>query len=373
VSVDPVALAIPAFFVLIGLEALGARALGRPPIRFNDALTDLSCGILNQLLVALLKGVLLVPYVAIYEGWRLFDLGSGPAVHVFTFLAVDLLYYCWHRWTHETGLGWASHVVHHQSEDYHLSVALRQSLTSPLTSWPFDLPLALLGVPLPVLLVHKAFNLLYQFWIHTELVPRLGLVEGVLNTPSHHRVHHAINTPYLDKNYAGVLIVWDRLFGTFTPEGEPCRYGTLKPLNSFDPLWANVDVLWQWTKDFARAGWADRLRLLYRGPAFRPEGAAPLPTTRLDAPRYDPPLSRGLRAWLALQFVPVALGLLALLVWGPAWPWPARALAAALLALGPVAWGALVERRRFAPALEGLRLALSVAGLLWFGTSSFGG
>lgn len=224
--INPIALAIPFFFVMIGLELLVARWQGRQVYRFADAMTNLSCGISQQATAFAVKGASLGVYVLAFEHLRLTDLGQGPLVWVATFLAVDFIYYWWHRFTHEVNIGWATHVVHHQSEEYNLAVALRQSLTSAISSAPFYLPLAILGVPPLVLAVCVALNTLYQFWIHTETVRSLGPLEWVLNTPSHHRVHHAVNPRYLDRNYGGVLIVWDRLFGTFEAETEQPIYGT---------------------------------------------------------------------------------------------------------------------------------------------------
>ena len=233
--VNPIAVAIPLFFVSIGVELGVARVMGRSVYRFADAVTDLSCGISQQVTGVLMHALLVAPYLAVYA---LTPLRQGGAwwVHLETFLLVDFLYWAWHRFTHETNIGWTTHVVHHQSEDYNLAVALRQSITSSWSSVPFYLPLAAIGIPPEVFFLHTALNTLYQFWIHTELVGRLGPLEWVLNTPSHHRVHHAVNRQYLDRNYAGVLIVWDRMFRTFEPEVEEPVYGTVEPMNSFNPL-----------------------------------------------------------------------------------------------------------------------------------------
>lgn len=223
---NPIALAIPFFFLLIAIEWVVARRMGLQVYRFNDAITDLSCGITQQVTGLFLRVLVLAPYVWLYAHGRTTTLSdTAISTHVLAFLGVDLGYYLWHRFTHETNLGWATHVVHHQSEDYNLAVALRQSVTSALTSWPFLLPLALLGVSPLVVFTHSALNTLYQFWIHTETIDRLGPIERVLNTPSHHRVHHAINARYVDRNYAGVLIVWDRDGPTRSTSGSRARAG----------------------------------------------------------------------------------------------------------------------------------------------------
>src|SRR4051812_7775689 len=153
---------------------------------------------------------------------------------------VDFLYYWWHRLSHRVNLLWAAHVVHHQSEDYNLAVALRQSVTTSATLFPFYALLAFAGVPPLQLAVSTSLSTLYQFWIHTELVPRVPWLERLLNSPSAHRVHHAINVRYLDKNHAATLMVWDRLFGTFEPETEAPVYGLTRPLASFNPVWSQL-------------------------------------------------------------------------------------------------------------------------------------
>lgn len=361
--INLIALAIPFFFVLIGIEVGLARLRGRSVYRFDDAITDLSCGTTSQALHLFTGVVSVVPYAWLYEHGRLWSFAEGSAVPwVLAFFGVDFAYYWWHRWTHETNLGWTTHVVHHQSEEYNLAVALRQSLTSSLSSWPFYLPMAVLGIPPVVYLTHSALNTLYQFWIHTELVGRTGPLEWVLNTPSHHRVHHAINPRYLDKNYAGVLIVWDRMFGTFVEEQEAPVYGTVKPLHSFDPLWANVQWAWLCAKDsFAAPSLGQALRVWVAPPGWRPDGLTPYPppaeVTRASQVKYRPPAWPGLAPYVAVQFVPVGALLTGLLLVEETAPTPALAVGAALVFFAAWSWSRLFERRPGAVPLEAARLA----------------
>jgi sterol desaturase/sphingolipid hydroxylase (fatty acid hydroxylase superfamily) len=183
------------------------------------------------------------------------------------FFVDDLVYYIFHRVSHESRLFWNFHVVHHSSEHYNLSVAVRQSWFSGILHWLFYAPIMLLGFAPWMFAMMHGFNLIYQFWIHTKLVRKLGWLEYVLNTPSHHRVHHGVNEQYLDKNYAGVLIIWDRLFGSFTPETEEPRYGIIKPLESYNPLWINLHG---WAEMFAairtRQGIAAKIRCIFSSP-----------------------------------------------------------------------------------------------------------
>jgi len=241
---------IPLFFILIGIEIAAARILEKKVYRLPDSIADLGCGMIEQLLGVLAKGSLFAAYLGIYANARLFELSETSwLVFGVCFVAVDFLYYWFHRMSHEIGAFWAAHSVHHQSEEYNLSVALRQGAFQGFISWVYYLPLALLGFPPTVFLTCSALNTLYQFWIHTRLIGKLGPIEWIFNTPSHHRVHHGRNPRYIDRNHAGVLIVWDRMFGTFVPETDEPVYGVVKPLASFNPLWANF------------AGWADLARV----------------------------------------------------------------------------------------------------------------
>ena len=359
---NPIALAIPLFIVLILLEWAVSVRQKRDVYRFSDAVTNLSCGISQQTSEVFLKALLLVPYIAIYESFHIQELPSGWwGTHVLTLLVMDLGYYGWHRWTHEMNIGWVTHVVHHQSEEYNLAVALRQSLTSSLTVWPFYIPLAILGVHWQVYAIHLALNTLYQFWIHTETIRSLGPIGWVMNTPSHHRVHHGINPQYVDKNYAGVFIIWDRLFGTFEPEGEEVVYGTIKPLQSFNPFWANAWYFVLLLKDaLAAKRWQDRLKVFVARPGWRPEGLDAYPQakaiTRTDQPKYAPSVSKGLALYVTSHFIPVIIGLV-MLLWfeQPNMTWTLTLLAGAIL-LANLSWGGLFERKRWAVPVELIRI-----------------
>ncbi len=274
-KLDPIVLAAPMYVVLMGLEALVDRRRRAGLFRLNDALTNLSCGFYQQIAVALLVVPLGAPYRWLYEYGRLTDWFAsheGVAWAV-AFIGSDFFYYWFHRWSHESAVGWFSHVVHHQSEDYNLSVALRQDAWQPLFSLWFQLPLALLGVPPEVFVSAYGVMIVYQFWIHTKLIDRMGALEWVMNTPSHHRAHHAVAERYLRCNYAGVFIVWDRLFGTFEPEEGELVYGTVEPLASWNPVWAHVQygALLRERMRRARTTW-DAIQVLLRGTDWMPPG-----------------------------------------------------------------------------------------------------
>jgi len=282
-------LAIPLFFALIGVELVAARVLERDVHRFADSIADLSCGIVQQIAEVFLKTALFAGYLWLFAHHRQLDLSAeAPQAWLLCFVGVDFLYYWFHRWSHETGTGWAAHVVHHQSEEYNLTVALRQGALQQALSWVFYLPLALLGFPPLVFLAVSSLNTLYQFWIHTELIGRLGPLEWIMNTPSHHRVHHGANVEYLDRNYAGIFIIWDRLFGSFTPERTPVDYGLTKNIHTFNPVRIAFHDWVAMFRSVAHAGnWRDALGFVFRRPGWSPDGST------LTAPEMQRELATG--------------------------------------------------------------------------------
>jgi alkylglycerol monooxygenase len=324
---------IPFFFLLIALEIVVSRWRRQGLVRLNDSINDLSLGILSQLsdvftkvasigIFALVTRDLAIQRWTSLPAWNAaapFVRGDGwlgvsvdvRALLSWTavFLLVDLAYYFMHRYSHVVNILWAGHVVHHSSEEYNLTVALRQSSLHGLLSWIFYIPLALMGVPVAMFAACYALNLVYQFWIHTRAVDRLWApLEWVLNTPSHHRVHHGVNPRYLDKNYAGVLIIWDRMFGTFEAEGEEVVYGITKPLATWNPLWANVHVFASIGRAAVRArGWRDRLRVVFGRPGAEavlgPTPAAASPRAELH--KFDPEVPRAVTVYATTQFVVV--------------------------------------------------------------------
>jgi sterol desaturase/sphingolipid hydroxylase (fatty acid hydroxylase superfamily) len=237
--------ATPVFFVLIALELLVAKLRGRQAYASNDAINSIGLGVISQLVGVFTKLLTIGIYAWCVEHLALFALPENSLwVWAGALLLYDFCYYWLHRMGHEVNILWAAHVVHHQSEHYNLSTALRQTGSGALLGWLFYLPMAVLGVPLKVFVVVALIDLLYQFWVHTEQIGRLGWFDRVFCSPSNHRAHHAVNDRYLDRNYGGILIVWDRLFGSFVEEddNDPPVYGTRSPLRSWNPLWANAEV-----------------------------------------------------------------------------------------------------------------------------------
>jgi alkylglycerol monooxygenase len=317
------------------------------------------------------KFVLLGIYVWCYEHLRLATLPLDAWwVWLSGLIAYDFFYYWQHRLSHEVGVLWASHVVHHQSEDFNLSTALRQTSTSFLLAWLFYLPMALAGYPPLVFVVVALIDLLYQFWIHTEQIRKLGWFDRVFASPSNHRVHHGVNDRYLDKNYGGIFILWDRWFGTFIDEddAEPVIYGTRSPLRSFDPLWANLEVYVALARDAWHARrWRDKLLVWLKPPGWRPADVAarfPKPAFQIEAfTKFAPEVATGQRIYAG------AHGLLAILAGTHVLALAEQSLDALVLAYALWVclslWSvcALLQGRRGAWVVEGMRLLLSAAAL----------
>jgi alkylglycerol monooxygenase len=363
-SPNYIALAVPFFFLLIGIELAVARKRRHSAYRFTDAITDLGCGVSQRIALLFSETLLVGVYIVFYERLRIVDLGHSLVVaSLIAFVAVDFIYYWWHRASHRLNFLWAAHVIHHQSEDYNLAVALRQSVLTPLTFTPFALPLALIGIPPLIYIAAVSLNTLYQFWIHTELIGRLGPLEWVFNTPSHHRVHHARNEAYLDRNYAAVFIVWDRLFGTYAPERERPDYGITKPLRSFNPLWAQLQPLAELTALSRTApSWRDRLRVWLAPPERRFDWSdePPVPAT---AQKYDVPVSPKLRRYLLVNFALALIATFLLMLWSGNLSRLQLTGASILVLATLLTAGGLMENKRWARPLETVRV-IAVAGTL---------
>ncbi len=296
---DPVTLAIPAFVALVLAEMLVARAKDRRRYCPRDTLTSLMLG-LGSTVAGLVAGGMVFALAGWVWQYRLFDIGWGWVWFVIAFVLDDLAYYAFHRSAHRVRWFWASHVIHHSSQHYNLSTALRQSWTSFFSlNFLFRLPLFLIGFPPAMVFFVAGVNLVYQFWIHTETIGRMPRwFEAVMNTPSHHRVHHATNPRYLDTNYAGVFILWDRWFGTFTPErdDERPRYGIVKDLGSFNIVWAATHEWVGIARDlWAAPDWRARLNYMIRPPGWSHDGSRD--TSETIKARWNARQSEGERPW----------------------------------------------------------------------------
>ena len=273
---NPVDYAVPGFVLLVFAEMLVARTRARHRYCPRDTLTSLALGLGSTVAGALSAGAVYTLAVQVAK-LRLFDIDGAWYWWPLCFVLDDFLYYVFHRAAHRVRWFWASHVIHHSSQHYNLSTALRQTWAGFVSAaFVFRLPLFLIGFPPAMVFFVAGLNLIYQFWIHTEVVGRLPRwVEAVMNTPSHHRVHHATNARYLDRNYAGVFIVWDRLFGTFVAErgDDRPRYGLVKDLGSFSLLWAAFHEWIGIAQDMWRAPWRHKLGYAWRPPGWSHDGS----------------------------------------------------------------------------------------------------
>lgn len=366
-SVNIAVMALPLYILLMLLELAYERQTGRHTWRLADSVTSINSAVLRLVLEGPLRLLLLIPYDWLYEHARVLELdASSPWVWLGGFVAVDLCFYWAHRSLHRYNLLWGAHQPHHSSEDFNLSTALRKGALQTAFDWPFYLPLALLGVPLPLFLLLLGIQLAYQFWIHTQHIERLGWLEQIFVTPSHHRVHHGQNDCYIDKNHGGVFIVWDKLFGTFAEEREPVRYGVTTPVNSFDPL--RLQLSWWrllWADAQATRSWWDKLRLWWMPTGWRPADVRQRPWPKMGAQIFACAYPANLKLYAFIQFLAInalTLAFLASVKRAAAWePW----LLAVVIVVGCISLGRLFEGRRLW-RLEAVRL-LSVAllALAW--------
>ncbi|UCU99776.1 lysoplasmalogenase family protein [Acidovorax radicis] len=372
-----IVLATPVFLVLIAIElAIGWRRQ-RNTYRLADAVSSISLGMLSQTSAVFTRLLRIGIYTAVFEHvalWRGDAFWLSAPGWLLALVFYDLCYYWLHRMGHESAVLWAAHAVHHQSQDYNLSTALRQTSSGALLGWVFYVPMALAGVPPLVFAVVALIDLLYQFWVHTEQVGRLGWFDRWFCSPSNHRVHHAVNDAYLDKNYGGILIVWDRMFGTFKDEDaqEKCVYGTRGLLNSWDPLWANAQVYAGLAHDSWHArNWADKLRVWLKPPGWRPADVSerfPKPSFSMaQMLRYHPPMSRAVQGFAVLQFAALLTGVAAFLWQADSTPLADNALWFAVLLVAQWALGAVMQGR-----IGMLQALMLQSGALATATSALG-
>lgn len=350
--------ATPVFLLMMLAEwglsrRANSRTAGRPAYGLSDAINSLSLGILSQLGGLFTKLFTIGLYTLLYNAlWETPDapLWSTWYGALLALVLYDFCYYWLHRGGHRVAVLWAAHVVHHQSQHYNLSTALRQTSSGALLGWVFYLPMAVIGVPPLLFGIVALVDLLYQFWVHTEQVGKLGWFDRVFCSPSNHRVHHAVNDDYLDKNYGGILVLWDRWFGTFKEEAAPCVYGTRGALNSWDPLWANGAVYWALLKDsWHTRSWADKLRVWMKPPGWRPADVlAQLPKSAFDIRQvqtYAPPVRAATQWFAALQFFWLMAGVLVVLWHAERWPMHITAIWSGVLISGFWALGAVLQGR----------------------------
>lgn len=295
---------------------------------------------------------------------------DNAVVWLFSFVLYDFLYYWFHRFSHQINFLWASHVVHHQSEEYNLTTALRQT-SSSVMPWLFYIPSFIVGIPAEVFFVSGALNLVYQYWVHTQLIGKLGWFESIFVTPSHHRVHHGQNEIYIDKNHGGVFIIWDRLFGTFQVEldHENVVYGVRRPVKSFNPLWANVHTWVSLLSDaFRTKSWLDKVKIWFMPTGWRPadvEKSYPIVKQAAGKQlKYDPKSSSLYQFYALFQYAACVLIGVIFIQTATTLSWDVKLLYWFLITIPLVSIGFLTEGRYYGLALETARLIFTGVVLL---------
>lgn len=375
-NLNPVILAIPMYFTLMGVELVYESMKNKRTYRLNDAVTNISTGTLQQLTGTFLKIIKIGIYTLVFQYFAFFRIEPTWTSFWILFVLWDLCYYWEHRVAHEVSLFWGGHSVHHQSEDYNLSVALRQSSTAMIWGFPFYLPLALMGFdPVQFALV-GGINLLYQFWIHTEHIDKMGWFGKIFNTPSHHRVHHGRDPKYLDKNYGGVFIIWDSIFGTFKAEEERPHYGVTKPIKSWNPVYANfahyID-LYAYLKQARTV--KDGIGILFNKPGWLPEymgGFQTPPEVEDSYQKYNASISLAINLYVLLQFMG-ALGINSVYFFGHAqFDGTTKVFYAIWIILTTLMFGFLFESNKtWLKYLELLRLAAIPLGSFYLIAQGF--
>ena len=364
--------AIPGFFLLMAIELIVDRVKGTGYYRLNDAIASLSVGMLSRV-AAIIKALIpLSIYGLVVDDIALVQWPVTVFAWIAAFVLYDFLYYWNHRLGHEMSVLWAAHVVHHSSEEYNLTTALRQTSGS-FINWLFFIPMAFLGIPLETMVSIAAINLVYQYWVHTRHIDTLGALDRILVTPSNHRVHHAQNDKYIDKNYGGVFILWDRLFGTFEPEDKNDLpiYGIRTPLKSYNPLWTNFHQYKQLISDsWHTASWRDKFRVWFGRTGYRPDDVLAKEGEKADFDpakfvKHDIPLSVTEKGYALIQLLAGLVLTLSVLLSLGTMQLNEQLLWCTILVAYLTSLGFVIERKNYAPALEVSKWLLLFAGFYW--------
>ncbi|HEV8514385.1 MAG TPA: sterol desaturase family protein [Cyclobacteriaceae bacterium] len=308
--------AMPAFFGLVLFEKWYGWRKGFDTVRTNDMISSISSGVTNTLKDVLGVGLVIISYQWLVTKVALIHIEATWLVYFIAFMALDFAGYWVHRIQHEYNLFWNAHIVHHSSEEFNLACALRQSISTLVkVAAIFLLPAALLGVPSSVIAIVAPLHLFAQFWYHTRHIGRMGFLEKIIVTPSHHRVHHAINPEYLDRNYGQIFIFWDKLFGSYQEElpNVPPVYGVTRPVQTWNPIKINFMHLWLLIKDAWHAkSWEDKLKIWFMPLGWRPADVAEkFPVYKIKDvyhfEKYNPQVSSGLLAWSWIQMIMMLL------------------------------------------------------------------
>ena len=304
--------AIPFFVLLLAIEYGVSRWMKMDVLRSFDTISSLSSGLTNTIKDVLGLAVVILSYSWMVDHMAVFEIESSIALYVLAFIGLDFAGYWAHRFEHEVNILWNRHIIHHSSEEFNLACALRQNVSAVVSIFFFlYIPLAVLGIPAKIVAVIAPLHLFAQFWYHTRLIKKMGLLEYIIVTPSHHRVHHAINDIYIDKNFSQIFIIWDKMFGTFQEEleSEPPVYGIKKQANTWNPIIINFQHLWFLIKDaWHTRSWIDKLKVFFMPTGWRPaDREAEAPVDFIKDPykqvKYDATGSTGMHVWMWFQLI----------------------------------------------------------------------
>ena len=375
--------AIPLFMILIIIETVYGVIKGEQTLNSMDTISSLSSGITNVIKDSLGIVLVIVSYPWMLKYLAVYELEAGWVLYLVAFIAVDFAGYCTHRLNHSVNFFWNAHVIHHSSEEFNLPCALRQSISNLLGVYSiFLVPAAVVGVPVQVITLIAPVHLFLQFWYHTRHIPKLGWLEYVIITPSQHRVHHAINAEYLDKNLGQIFSLWDRLFGTFQEELDdvPPVYGITRPAATWNPVKINFQHLWLLITDAWRAeSWWDKARVWFMPTGWRPAGMEDrYPVAKIDDPsdfkKYKPPVNRFVVAWSWFQFSATSALLMLMLAYFGEIGRQGLIYYSAFLFVGIYGFTSVMDRLPSAVWIEVLRGVAGVAFVLqtggWFGLES---
>lgn len=376
--------AIPGFVMLILIESWVGKFMGIKVNRAFDTISSLSSGMTNTI-----KSIMGLTFVIVSYHWMvshlaIFEIKSTVWLYVLAFIGIDFVGYWSHRFDHVINLFWNRHVVHHSSEEFNLSCALRQSISAFVGVYFFlYIPMAIIGVPGNIISVVAPLHLFAQFWYHTRLINRLGILEYIIVTPAHHRVHHAINDEYLDKNYSQIFIVWDRLFGTFQDElpNVPPVYGTKKPANTWNPVIINFQHLWLLIKDAWRTeSWLDKLRIWFMPTGWRPADVKEKYPIQIvedvyNRPKYDTTGSKLFIIWAWAQLVIHNILLFYILQTFTNYPKADFVLVAIFMMVSIFAYTTLMDKNKLAVYTEAIKFAMGILLIYrnggWFGLDAY--
>jgi alkylglycerol monooxygenase len=376
VAVSIAMMSLPVLLLLIAAEYVASVFLKINAYRLNDAMANLANAVLKRFSNVTFDALFLALYAILYDNFSVLHFSqTSPTAWVVLFVLLDLQYYWHHRFSHRVNFAWAAHSVHHQSEDFNLTVALRMSATQTVIHWSFNMIFAFAGFGPVMLLTVYSISTVAMYWYHTRLIKRLGVLEHVLMTPSHHRVHHGRDAKYVDRNYGGILIAWDKMFGTFKREDEEPNYGVRKPVRSWQPLKCQlagfVDLVHR-TRALSR--WSDKLLVWFVAPDHPLSlGAASAATETGVRDKYDARAGTALSTYAMFQFLIAAAIAIAVFLVDKRLPAGTLVLAGIYVLFSMTCVTLLMERGRLSPGLELVRLAATPPALLLLPANAIGG